>query len=540
MTVTDHTANGRQWRDTKGRTRDDPFSESADEYERRERELAAMFDGDPLPLRVNGLPSFPVGALPDPYAEMVNAVAAALQVDTAMVGPMALGALSAACGGCVEAEVHHDWREVGVLHLVTVAEPSERKSPALNRIIEPLRAAEKGMAEAVAPRRTEALARRRIADARAANAEREAAKVRHNGVGDDAFSIDPVEHAVKLAARAANIDVPELPRLLADDVTPEALNARLAANRGRLAVISAEGGVFGTLAGRYSRGMANLDAWLKGYAGDPIIVDRLGRVGEVIDRPALTVCLTVQNAVLAEVIADKRFRGFGLNARLAVAQPRSMVGQRDPDKAVPVPERVSAAYAAALTDLARRLHEREGDPAAVKFSPEARKEIADIERRIERRLTGSGDLSGDLEAWGGKHVGRVIRIALLLHMAEHGAAGADMLVSGDAVGAAWRIGEFFAAHTRAAFGVADTGGVKLSDLTSMFEYLRKRERAIPLRAIPMREIGKNCPLALRRKSIRDPVLDMLADFNLIRTGLVDGAKVVYVHPTAADLRWEAA
>lgn len=550
MTSTESTRNAKKWRDAKGRRNDDPdfnpFSGSFEQHEQRGRDIAAMFDGDPLPLRINGLPSFPVDALPSPYAEMVDAVAAALQVDTAMVGPMSLGALSAACGGTVEAEVHHDWREVVVLHLLTVAEPSERKSPALNKIIEPLRAAEKGMAEAIGPRRTEALARRRIADARAANAEREAAKEKGRRGADDAASgdpyagVDPVEYAVKLAAKAAEIDVPELPRLQADDVTPEALNARLAANRGRLAVISAEGGMFGTLAGRYSRGMANLDAWLKGYAGDPIIVDRLGRVGEVIDRPALTVCLTVQNAVLTEVMADKRFRGFGLHARLAIAQPRSMVGHRDPDKAVPVPEHVSAAYAAALTDLARRLHEREGEPAAVKLSPAARAEIADIERRVERRLTGDGDLSGDLEAWGGKHVGRVIRIALLLHMAEHGAAGADMLVSPESVCAAWRIGEFFAAHTRAAFGVADTGGVKLSDLIAMFEYLRRRERAFPHSPIPFREVSKNCPVALRRRSARDPVLDMLADFNLIVIGRKDGAKVVYVHPTAADMRWEAA
>ncbi|MDG4667819.1 YfjI family protein [Mycobacterium sp. 236(2023)] len=537
-------------RDGKGRTEDDPdynpFSGTWEQHEQRGREVAALFDGEPMPLRINGLPPFPVPDLPGPYAAMVDAVSAALQVDTAMVGPMALGALSAACGGTVEAEVDHDWREVSVLHLVTVAEPSERKSPALKKIIEPLHAAEKGMAEAVAPRRTEALTRKRIADARAAHAEREAAKGKPRRSDDEAPSgdpyagVDPVEYAAKLAAAADEIDVPELPRLLADDVTPEALNARLAANRGRLAVISAEGGMFGTLAGRYSRGMANLDAWLKGYAGDPIIVDRLGRVGEVIDCPALTVCLTVQNAVLAEVMADKRFRGFGLHARLAISQPRSMVGHRDPVQKVSVPEHVSAAYAAALTDLARRLHEREGDPAAVKFSPEARTEIADIERRVERRLTGDGDLSGDLEAWGGKHVGRVIRIALLLHMAAHGAAGADMLVSSETVGAAWRIGEFFAAHTRAAFGVADTGGVKLSDLTASFDYLRRCERVFPHSPLRLRETCGRGPKVLRRNSTRDPVLDMLADFNLIVIGRKDGARVIYVHPTAADLRWEAA
>jgi hypothetical protein len=507
-----------------------------------------MFDGDPLPLRTNGLPPFPADALPGPYAAMVNATAAALQVDTAMVGPMVLGALSAACGGCIEAEVQQDWREVAVLHLVVAAGPSERKSPALGRVTAPLRAAERAMAEVAGPRRVEAMARRRIADQRAANAEREASKLASaNRSGDDAGTtsdpmtgVDPVERAVKLAAVAAEIDVPELPRVLADDVTPEAMNARLAANRGRLAVMSAEGGVFATLAGRYSRGVANLDGWLKGYVGDQIIVDRAGRPTEIIDRPALTVCLAVQPAVLAEVRADQRFDGLGLLSRLCIAQPRSMVGHRDPDAAVPTTEHVSAAYADALTALACRLHEREGGPSAVKFSPAARDEIADIARRVERRLVSGGDLSGDLEAWGGKHVGRVVRAALLRHMAEHGARGADELVSADTVAAAWRIGEFFAAHTRAAFGVADTGAVKLSDLTAALDYLRKRHQALPLMAMPMRDLSKSGPMVLRRKSTRDPVLDMLADFNLITIRLRDGARVVYLHPVVGSPNWSGA
>jgi len=528
-------------------TPDGPYPSWPGGFDQRKREIIAMFDGEPLPLRANGLPPFPPDALPGPYGDMVRATAAALQVDTAMVGPMVLGALSAACGGCVEAEVHSGWREVAVLHLVIAAGPSERKSPTLRDVTEPLRGAERRMAEVVGPRRVEQMARRRIADQRAANAEREASKVtaaEPTAAADNvtttdpmATGVDPVERAVKLAAAAAEIVVPELPRLLADDVTPEALNARLAANRGRLAVMSAEGGVFATLAGRYSRGVANLDGWLKGYVGDQIIVDRAGRPTEIIDRPALTVCLAVQPAVLAEVRADERFDGLGLLSRLSIAQPRPMVGHRDPDAAVPTPEHVSAAYAEALTELACRLHEREGGPVAVKFSPAARTEIADIARRVERRLTSGGDLSGDLEAWGGKHVGRVIRAALLLHMAEHGAAGADTLVSAETVGTAWRIGEFFAAHTRAAFGMADTGGVKLAELEAAFDYLRKRHRSMPLMSMAMRDLSKSGPMVLRRKSTRDPVLDMLADFNLIVITKNNGAQSVYLHPLAASPDW---
>ncbi|MEZ0053245.1 hypothetical protein ABIA30_004272 [Mycobacterium sp. MAA66] len=505
---------------------------SGDEQQRNV--VADKFDGDPQPLRAGYLPPFPLAALPGPYALMAGAVAEALQVDTAMSCTMVLGALSAACGGCVEAEVQHDWREVGVLHLVIAVGPSERKSAAQSPIIAPLRAAETAMIEAVRPRRDEALARKRIAEQKAKNAERNASAINKDKArrGDDAGGEDRVATAVRLAAVAATIDVPELRRLLADDATPEALNSRLAANRGRLAVVSAEGGMFDTLTGRYSKGGANLDGWNKGYTGDPIIVDRVGREGESIDRPALTVCLAVQPSVLDKVCADERFAGTGLLSRLSIAQPRSMIGSRDPDAAVPLPEHVTAAYAAALSDLARRLHERDGAPVAVKFSPAARAEIAEIQRRVERRLVNGGDLSGDLESWGGKHVGRVVRIALLCHMAEHGATGVDLPISPETVVAARHIGEFFAAHTRAAFGIADTCGVKVSDLAAAGDYLRRCEAAMPLAAIPVRNIGKSGPSVLRRKSIREPILDALADFNIITRGKDLGREVVWLHPLA--------
>jgi hypothetical protein len=46
---------------------------------------------------------------------------------------------------------------------------------------------------------------------------------------------------------------------------------------GRMAIISAEGGLFDILAGRYSNGVPALDVWLKGHAGDPLRIDRKGR-----------------------------------------------------------------------------------------------------------------------------------------------------------------------------------------------------------------------------------------------------------------------
>jgi Protein of unknown function (DUF3987) len=48
---------------------------------------------------------------------------------------------------------------------------------------------------------------------------------------------------------AEAIEVPPAPRLVADDITPEAAGSLLADQGGRLAIISAEGGIFGTGAG---------------------------------------------------------------------------------------------------------------------------------------------------------------------------------------------------------------------------------------------------------------------------------------------------
>ena len=56
--------------------------------------------------------------------------------------------------------------------------------------------------------------------------------------------------------------------------------------------MSAEGGVFDLMAGRYSAtGMPNFEVFLKGHAGDTIIVDRVGRPAERIDHPAVTIKL---------------------------------------------------------------------------------------------------------------------------------------------------------------------------------------------------------------------------------------------------------
>ena len=79
---------------------------------------------------------------------------------------------------------------------------------------------------------------------------------------------------------------------------------------GCITVCSAEGGVFDSMAGRYEKG-ANFDVYLKGHAGDMIVVDRIGRRTNSIPDPRLTMLLTIQPEVLSGLMENTTFRGRG-------------------------------------------------------------------------------------------------------------------------------------------------------------------------------------------------------------------------------------
>ncbi len=98
-------------------------------------------------------------------------------------------------------------------------------------------------------------------------------------------------------------------------------------NGEKMAVMSTEGGLFGNIAGRYSD-RANMDIYLKGYSGDPLSVDRVGRKGQSMYQPLLTVLIYAQPIVLKQIMENTEFTGRGLLARSLYTRPLSMIGRR--------------------------------------------------------------------------------------------------------------------------------------------------------------------------------------------------------------------
>src|SRR5690606_9880082 len=100
---------------------------------------------------------------------------------------------------------------------------------------------------------------------------------------------------------------------------------------GHVGIISAEGGVFASISGRYQQGTPQLDLILKAYDGDPYRVDRVGRDPITIARPAVVLGLTVQPHVLAETTHTPALRERGLMGRFTYCVPADTVGTRSVD-----------------------------------------------------------------------------------------------------------------------------------------------------------------------------------------------------------------
>jgi len=87
--------------------------------------------------------------------------------------------------------------------------------------------------------------------------------------------------------------------------------------------------VFDQMAGRYNQTAGpNLGVYLKGHAGDLLKVDRRARPPEYVQRPCLTIGLTVQPEILQGLAGRPGFRGRGLLARFLYSLPASLVGSR--------------------------------------------------------------------------------------------------------------------------------------------------------------------------------------------------------------------
>ena len=469
----------------------------------------------PEPFTAYDLPAFPKEALPPALAGFVSEVAASVQVPYDMPAILGLGIVGAAGSRTCRVLVGTTHHETLNLYILVVGSPGERKSGMYSAMMKVLEEDEQGLRKAAEPLIA-------IAKEKAAFQEKRIAHLRDIAAKAKTDTVDASKKVLFGEAAKAPEIVPPLPRRLADDVTPEKLAQLLADNDGTMCIASAEGGIFGTLAGRYSDGMPNLDLFLKGKSGESVKVDRKNGLPLEIPCVCLSLLLTVQPDVLSSLSQTPSFRGRGLVGRFQYALPTSLVGTRlYQDR--PIDAICKNAFESmlkailSLTPIAAPAGS--GNPENPQrhelcLNGSALNLWAEYADRIEKRQAEGGDLA-DIRDWASKLPGDVARIAGGFHLIENAVHGQPWTVPISVLNVerAWAIGEYFIPHAKAALGqMGAKPNVRLAK-----RVLRWIERT-GLTEFAMREAHRAHQNVEGVSSVQDmiPPLSLLCERNFLR------------------------
>lgn len=480
----------------------DPLVKEALEKERAEqakKDFEEIQSGwtEPIPFGRYEVDPFPVDALPPDIADYVKAVAESTQTPVDMAGTAALALIATCVQGKYVIQGKDDWTEPLNIYANVIASPSERKSAVLHAMERPLDNYEvqyntehAASVEGNKMQHRILLQRRKIVEDKVTKGTAEEGELE------------------KVAQEIADFVELKPLHLYVDDITTEKLVSVMAENRGRAAIISSEGGIFDTLSGRYTK-TVNIDVMLKGYSGDTIRVDRVGRESESVMNPMLTVFLMAQQKVISEVLGNAVFRGRGLTARFLYSMPVSIVGRRN-IMSRSVPDELYMRYEQRMVNMLK--DEVTLSPHVITLSEEAWSILKEFANEIEPKIMRE---YAEISDWVGKLAGNTLRIAGLLcragsyNMEDFLSGEEHLVVGGDVMAKAVRLGRYFLSHALAVYDVVPEETM-YKNAKRILRMIREKK----LEEFDRRTAMRNCRAFKTVQEIQ-PVLDFLDSYGYI-------------------------
>lgn len=412
------------------------LTENANNAENSAAELknaaGAFLPFKPLKPSADSLPPFPIDCLPSRLRSYVEAVAIHTQTPMDMAAGAALGVLAACLQGKVKVEGNIGHYEQTSLYIFLIAPPGSRKSA----VIHAMTAAIEDYEQKYNEENKAAMRRNRQ---KRESLQRDINRLtRQLEVKYDTLTELELQHTQDKLA-----ELPEIKplQIFTDDCTSESMIRLLRDNHGRMSLISAEGGAFDNIVGRYTK-KPNLDVWLKGICGDTIRVDRINREPDYIRNPALSMIISAQPGVLSELMQSSLLDGRGFLARLfyinipSAAMPKSF-------RSAPIPATIQEDYDHLIFHL---LDLSENEPITLHLAPEAINQMDELCHSVEAYLRNE---HRDMREWGSKYIGLVLRTAGLLHIAADGAGD----IQTETVENAIRIGSYAFHHALYAYSI---------------------------------------------------------------------------------------
>ena len=406
-------------------------------------------------------PDIPCSILPGIWGEFAQAVSDNTQTPPAMSVLVALGVLATLLQGRYEIDLKSH-REVLALWCVSVSASGTRKSAVMGEFQAPLLRWEKLLRDRMRRDIVRNEAIRSTTLKRIEGLKQAASKAK----GDEIKAIRSEIEAEEMAMP----DVMRAPTLFTEDTTPETMQRLVSDNRGRMAALSDEPGLFRILGGLYSKGGASLDIFLKGHVGSSLKVERESR-SVFVPRPCISLNLMIQPDLTADLAGSNQFRASGLMARFFYAVPVSNVGKRDVRQRHVIPMMTREAYETAVSDLLADYPPQAGadtKPKALFLDDPAEDLFLDFSQTIEDQQ-GEGGAFDAIRDWTSKLPGSTARVAALLELASKGLHATT--VSLESMHQAIKLARLLIPHTKAAFGLLGADVVE-ADVIAVLKWIR--------------------------------------------------------------------
>lgn len=427
-----------------------------------DKAVAANDDDDDA---TDDLPEFPLDVLPAPMVEVVSESCRIHGVRPDLPASIAMGITSAAVGRGAMLELPPHMTPA-VLHLLVTALSGSGKSETARHIARPLFALE---AERVRHHREHVLPGVQ-ADIELLKAEAERRKKGRGG--DKERPEDAAANRLRLKEIKARLEELENelhpPRLLAEDVTNQALGLLLSRNSETISIISTEAGdVLANILGRFNDSRVDDAPLLKGFSLESCRVDRVGRASLFLSSVCIPYTLIGTPDLLTELIANPRLMrgGFLARALLLESQSRPRIVEAEADL---TPDgRVWASWNALISVLVETYRDAE-QPVKIYPTPEA---AATLRTFANER---AGEARRDiLQPARSRQAEQAARIGLNLHLAKHGVEAGRFALNAATAEGGIAIARFYFAQFEALAGRAAAEG-KRAEAEKLTEVLKRR------------------------------------------------------------------
>ena len=317
-------------------------------------------------------------------------------------------AISTCVMGKVFVKIKDDYIEPIILSTIILAKSGEGKTPVYNHVMKPILEKQKKYREEYQIKFKEFQHQNKLMEEKI---RRLKDGVKKNNIEVNVKDVMDIENE--------KIGEPVDPTITAQDITPEQITNKLVRQGGRIAIIDHEGGIFDTIAGRYSNnGTANTDVFTKGYNGSELKVDR-GEKSVDLDNAYVLLLIFLQPNIFKKTKNFDHFLESGFFARTLFLSPKSKVEFRT-DNEPSVNAEIKNKYNNFIQGLMSYKKEDNSNYKYLKFSKDSKEMYIDFCTSIAKERAVGGDFEGDsLGGWAEKLKGNTARLAGILHIIEN-------------------------------------------------------------------------------------------------------------------------